>query len=159
MTKEPDLAQAFWAATLSLYGRPGVPEAALVLQDRDGLDVNMVLWCVWCGTQGRPLDSAQVQHAVKACAAWRAEVLEPLRALRRHMKGGIAGVDKSLSDPLREQVKGAELQAEQVQHAVLAALSPAPGAKASPELAMANVRAYSPKGTAEAGQIIAAAFR
>jgi uncharacterized protein (TIGR02444 family) len=160
LPEDDSLAQTFWSTTLSLYGRPGVPEACLMLQDRDGLDVNMVLWCIWCGTLGRPVAPALAAQAVAACAPWRAEVLEPLRALRRHMKAGIAGVPKGLSDPLRDQVKGAELDAERVQHAVLAGLAPGESASPSRDLALANVRAYSPAaGTSEVNAVIEAAFR
>jgi uncharacterized protein (TIGR02444 family) len=69
----------FWESSLALYRRPGVPEACLRLQDRDGLDVNLVLWCVWLGVTGRPLDEDLLGRAMAAVAPWRARAVLPLR--------------------------------------------------------------------------------
>jgi uncharacterized protein (TIGR02444 family) len=150
--------EAFWAFTLSLYGRAGVPEACLALQDRDGLDVNLALWCLWTGATGRALAASQIDSAKAACRPWRDGVLEPLRALRRHMKAGIASVDKALSDPLREQVKKSELAAERVQHAILAGLLTAAPTVGSRALAERNLALYA-SAPAESKTLLDAAFQ
>jgi len=38
-------ADRFWAFSLALYGKPGVAPALLGLQDRLGVDVNLLLFC------------------------------------------------------------------------------------------------------------------
>ena len=48
-----EAAASFWAFSLEFYARPGVAEACLALQDRHGLDVNILLLCCWLGWSGR----------------------------------------------------------------------------------------------------------
>src|SRR5258707_12890741 len=49
--------EVFWRFSLAFYERPGVADALVALQDRDGFDVNLVLFVLWLGISGhRPLD-------------------------------------------------------------------------------------------------------
>jgi uncharacterized protein (TIGR02444 family) len=45
--------EAFWCFSLAFYERPGVADALIALQDRDGFDVNLVLFALWLGISGR----------------------------------------------------------------------------------------------------------
>jgi len=121
----------FWESSLALYRRPGVPEACLRLQDRDGLDVNLVLWCVWLGVTGRPLDEDLLGRAMAAVAPWRARAVLPLREIRRDLKPGVPGAPAAETAALRESIKKMELAAERIQHLILAGLAPPPGAAAA----------------------------
>ena len=47
--------EAFWRFSLAFYERPGVPDALIALQDRDGFDVNLILFALWLGISGRGL--------------------------------------------------------------------------------------------------------
>ena len=79
--------QAFWRFSLAFYERPGVPDALIVLQDRDGFDVNLVLFALWLGISGRePLDSDALAAAERAAGTLRREMIEPLRNLRRKLR-------------------------------------------------------------------------
>ncbi|HEY9550471.1 MAG TPA: TIGR02444 family protein, partial [Kiloniellaceae bacterium] len=46
----------FWQFSGAVYARRGVAEACLALQQRHGLDVNLLLFCAWAGSNGRRLD-------------------------------------------------------------------------------------------------------
>ena len=56
----------FWAFSLEVYGRPGVAPACLALQDRHGLDVNLLLFCCWAASQGVTLDQRTLAAAEEA---------------------------------------------------------------------------------------------
>ena len=45
--------EALWRFSLAFYARPGVAEALIALQDRAGLDVNLMLFALWLGVSGR----------------------------------------------------------------------------------------------------------
>ena len=132
----------FWDFSLAVYARPGVPAACLDLQDRLGLDVNVLLFAAWaglgCGVRLSAEDLARVDSAI---APWRAEVVRPLRAVRRRVKGEDAA--------LYDQLKAAELAAERIQQDRLFAVSgltPVPGGHVASgaELAEANLRLLVP---------------
>ena len=49
------LDNAFWKFSLAVYAAPGVPEECLAVQERYGVDVNVLLFCAWLafGAQSR----------------------------------------------------------------------------------------------------------
>ena len=48
-----------WRFSQDFYRLPGVASALIALQDRAGLDVNLMLFALWLGVTGRsPLDHA-----------------------------------------------------------------------------------------------------
>lgn len=121
----------FWDFSLALYGREGVAQACVALQDRRGLDVNLLLFCCWAGSRGRRLDPADLKGLNEAVGPWRDAVVRPLRAIRRWLKSQAAALATpgALGAPahrLRERIKTDELQAEAVEQALLARTLPIP---------------------------------
>lgn len=110
----------FWSFSLGFYGRPGVSDACLDLQDRHGLDVNLVLYCCW---RGDILSEAQLQAAIALTAPWRAEIVQPLRALRRRLKPGFPPFPDAEVQGLRKRIADVELEAERLQQQALEALA------------------------------------
>lgn len=108
----------FWNFSGTVYGRAGVAEACLALQDRHGLDVNLLLFCAWAGTHGRRLDGGDLGLLRQASRPWQDNVVAPLRAARRWLKQQ-AAVPEDLGETFREAVKGLELQAEMLEQLVL----------------------------------------
>ncbi|MDP2699869.1 TIGR02444 family protein [Thalassospira sp.] len=108
-------AQNVWNFTVSLYGREGVAPLCLDLQERCGLDVNMVLFLLCLGQQGQaPHSIAALENAVRD---WREKVIVPLRATRRYLRGNPApDIEK-----LRERIKQDELAAEKIEQKLLCA--------------------------------------
>ena len=43
----------FWDFSLRVYGSDGVPAACIALQERRGIDVNLLLFSAWIGESGR----------------------------------------------------------------------------------------------------------
>jgi uncharacterized protein (TIGR02444 family) len=136
-------AERFWRFSLAVYGRPAVADACLALQDRHGLDVNLLLWCCWHAREGRALAAGDVTAAEARVSSWRATVVEPLRAVRRQLKRSIAGWPTAEVEQLRGRVKGAELEAERLEQAMLAAVSTGePDAGSTLALAEGNIACY-----------------
>jgi uncharacterized protein (TIGR02444 family) len=113
-------AHPFWDWSLEFYGGPGVEEALLDLQDRLGLDVNLLLFACWTGATGRGrLSGSEWARLIDGTADWRASVIEPLRVVRRHLKdrGDLPG-----ATALRERVKALELEAEHAAQLAIAGM-------------------------------------
>jgi len=110
---------SLWNWTLQAYGRPGVPDACLDLQDAHGQNTPFLLWAVWA--EGP--DAAVLAEAVRLAKAWDAAVLTPIRTVRRTLKPAFAGVEDKAREGLREDIKAAELRAERVLMESLEALS------------------------------------
>jgi uncharacterized protein (TIGR02444 family) len=136
-------AERLWRFSLAVYGRPGVADACLALQDRHGLDVNLLLWCCWHASEGRALGAADVTAAEARVSSWRATVVEPLRAVRRQLKRSIAEWPTADVEQLRAATKGAELEAERLEQVMLAAVSAGePNAGSTLALAAGSIRRY-----------------
>lgn len=109
--------QNFWDFSIQFYGVDGVAEACLELQNSHGLDVNMVLLCVWFGKHNGKLADSSMEQALEFSNHWRSCVVQPLRATRQWMKGHpppAEGQQLGFND-LREQIKKVELSAEKHQ--------------------------------------------
>ena len=116
----------FWDYSLRLYSRPGTAEICLRLQDRLGADVTLLMFGLWVAAGGGgALSVTDWGRAIGATQAWRDEVVRPLRAIRKNMKGGAwPGVAAADAEALRTRIKTLELEAELAQHRALAATFP-----------------------------------
>ena len=110
---------ALWEWTLEAYGRPGVAEATLDLQDQHGQNTSLLLWAVWA--EGP--DAMVLARGVAVARSWDAIILSPIRKVRRDLKPAFPGVDDGAREGLREDVKAAELRAERVLMETLEALA------------------------------------
>lgn len=99
-----------WDETLQAYGRPGVPEACLTLQDSWGQNTSLLLWAVWAEIA----DPKVLAKAADVARRWEAMTLNPIRAVRRALKPSFPGVADAAREDLREDVKAVELRAERV---------------------------------------------
>ena len=105
------LPESLWHFSLGLYARPGVADCCLHMQDKQGVNVNVLLWCAWLGARGYMLDHARLDGAMDITCAWDSRYVQPLRNLRRQMKAEF-GVDDAGVEAVRTSIKQAELQAE-----------------------------------------------
>ena len=104
-------AAALWRFALDFYALPDVSGALIELQDRAGLDVNLILFALWHGLSGRGrLDAQQLAAADQAVGMFRAEIIEPLRMLRRRLGTGLDADTRQL----RETITRVELDAEKI---------------------------------------------
>ena len=138
-------ANPFWDFSIAVYRRPGVGDACLALQEKRGIDVNLLLYFAWLGiAQGQRLGSDEIASVVIHAAAWHDGVVRPLRVLRTAMKGGAKGAPPALAERLRGQIKSAELNAERIEQQMLYAMRSqvSRSARGSLEGARANIGGY-----------------
>jgi len=137
----------FWDFSLAVYGHEGVAAACLDLQDRVGLDVNLLLFCLWSGLErGVAFDREGFAPVVIAADAWNESVVQPIRAARRRLKQGSAYLRDDITEGLRRQVLEAEIGCEHGEQLIIAAAAEAVLAKARQgtvaEAVAANLAVY-----------------
>ena len=127
-----------WTYSLRLYRRPGVAPACIALQDRLGVDVNLLFFCLWMAASGRHLTPATLRVAAGLARVWTTNVVGPLRGTRRFLK--------PLELPkLRRAVMQVELAAERAEQDLLYRLAPRAPARPPRDaagLAAANLASY-----------------
>ncbi len=112
----------FWDFSLAFYGDSAVQEACLDIQDNHGADVNLMLFCLYQASVGHCLADDTVRHLDAQVAAWRGEVVQPLRAIRRHLKPLPFPLSEDAQTDVRNDIKRLELRAEMHQQLHLDAL-------------------------------------
>jgi len=118
----PDGQSHFWEFSLTVYGAPGVQEECLHLQERYGVDVNVLLFCAYVGAvHGARLQESDVRAAAAALGDWNQTVVSNLRVARRALKPFATGASASgaAAEALRNLVKTAELEAERIEQKTL----------------------------------------
>ncbi len=128
----------FWDFSIGIYALPGVADACLTLQDEQGADINVVLFCLWIAQQkdGR-LSRTQLEEFLEDVSDWQNQVVTPLRTLGRQLKDSGSVIPPAFRELVRSTIKCAELDAEHAEQLYLAELLPvAPEAEhPSPEAA------------------------
>lgn len=117
----------------------------LQLQDVHGVDVNLLFFMIFLAFHTRRLTVSDVCRINETTAVWRERAVKPLRALRRNLKTGVAGMDARAVEQFRSDIKRCELQAERLQQEMLERAFPA-AEQGTPDsaanAAAANVAAY-----------------
>ena len=116
----------FWRFSLAVHGAPGVDAECLALQDTHGIDVDVLLFCVWVGARGTLLTDDELAAIEALVQPWRDAAIAPLRAARRGIKTLPQAADDDVA-ALRKDVAALELRAEQIEHAMLYQRVPALG--------------------------------
>ena len=105
----------FWDYSLRFYADPETKAACLDLQDRFGADVNIVLYALYRASRGDQLDLGGLREADQAVAAWRDDVVRPLRQVRRALKPHPHALSAADQSRVHDRIKKLELEAEQAQ--------------------------------------------
>ncbi len=131
----------FWTFSLSVYGAEGVAPACLELQDRRGIDVNLLLFCLWSALEREIAYDREGFGAIVAAAGdWQRTVIEPMRAARRRLKAGSPHLPDDTTAALRREVLAAEIACEHGEQLIIAAAADAlPDAPRKAEAAEAVV--------------------
>ena len=111
----------FWDFALAVYRAKGVSAACLNLQERHGIDINLMLFCLWLGESGRgALTETEMLAVMAASDRWHKVVVKGLRLVRRALKDGFADAPAQLRDALRAEVQATEIDAEHLEQLILA---------------------------------------
>ncbi len=112
----------FWDFSLQVYRREGVGAACLNLQAQHGIDVNIMLFCLWLGETGRGVQNAEeCADMLAATDRWHQEVVKGLRHVRQILKDGFPDTPDELRESLREEIQAAEIDSEHLEQLLLAA--------------------------------------
>jgi uncharacterized protein (TIGR02444 family) len=118
MAKNEGAAEKFWRFSLMVYARPGIADALIRLQDRDGHNVNLILYGLWLGIcEATRLDAAALARAQETTAGLNRNVVAPLRQLRGALRDDPAPDMRAL----RQRVLALEIAAERCVQTRLAA--------------------------------------
>ncbi|MEG0201389.1 MAG: DUF2390 domain-containing protein [Comamonas sp.] len=105
--------EQIWKEICERYADHEHAAALLQRQEQQGLDVVLELFWECAQARGYRLSEQARQEAAAFVSDWRAQVLLPLRQLRRGMKPMEARVLEAAE--IRAQIQGAELLAERTQ--------------------------------------------
>ncbi|RPI42477.1 MAG: TIGR02444 family protein [Betaproteobacteria bacterium] len=109
----------FWRFSLAFYGRAGVPETCLRLQDARAVDVNVMLYLLFLAGMGIRIQRPDLDRIESLVGDWRESVVRPLRGVRRTLKTIQAPFATAATEKLRNEVKRIELEAERLQQLVM----------------------------------------
>ncbi|MCG8492064.1 MAG: TIGR02444 family protein [Sneathiellales bacterium] len=139
---------ALWEYSVKLYSNEEVSKACLSLQDRQSLDVNIVLFCVWVAASGHgEFEGSELSSALHISKNWQDGSVKPLRDVRRFLKSSFEPIDARMAADLKRVISESELFAEKLEILALDRLidRPATGSfdqKACLEAAALNLMTY-----------------
>lgn len=139
---------ALWEYSVKLYSNDKVAKACLSLQDRQSLDVNILLFCVWVAASGHgEFEGDELSSALRISQNWQEGSVKPLREVRRFLKSSFDPIDARMAADLKRVISESELYAEKLEILALDRLidRPATGSfdqKACLESAAGNLMAY-----------------
>ena len=135
-----------WDFSLRFYALPGVDAVCIDLQDRHGVDVNVLLFLLFLAEAGRAVSAEDVARIDSEVRTWRDGIVAPLRTARRNLRIPTGSVDPDAAEALRTNVKRIELEAERLQQETLERSFPSAAtgtaAASSTVVARANLDAY-----------------
>ena len=101
-----------WDFVSRLYAAQGVAPACLDLQERHGIDVTFMLFCLWRGSvSAKPL-GAHMPALAATAREWHEAVVLPLRAARRRLKAEAIASPRPEARALYKTVMAAEIDCE-----------------------------------------------
>ncbi|MBX2808363.1 MAG: TIGR02444 family protein [Cellvibrionaceae bacterium] len=103
-----------WHFSCEYYQQADIEQLCLQLQDDYGMDIPLLFFCVWSGYYFGELTDKTVQQAQCLTESYEAVCIQPLRRVRRQMKSQQYDGLAASWEPVRQQVKVAELNAERL---------------------------------------------
>lgn len=114
MNSESLPSESLWRFALAFYAQPSVSESCLMLQDTYQANVCLIIAMCWLDTRAISISEMDLNPIVAYADQWAAQVIAPLRGLRRALKHSVANLlEDDLQQQIRNHIKQAELLAEQ----------------------------------------------
>lgn len=106
----------FWNFSLEVYSKKGVSDACIALQEKCGVDVNILLFCCWTASVGHPvLSKHEVTLLCRSAADWNYDIVQKLRSVRKSFKIKNYECDEEEVRQLQNQILEVEIKAEQIE--------------------------------------------
>lgn len=103
-----------WDYATKIYAIPDVQEGLLALQDRFHIDVNAILWCLWCGRYGFGVGEGEVRKILASTTDMARHTTKPLRTVRLYLSSPKVGFDPVEVKDLRDKVLLLEIRSEEM---------------------------------------------
>ena len=137
----------FWNWSLDHYQQKAVSSVLLKLQDDANLNVNLLLWCLWCAKSYEEIPELVLRKAHDLTSRWSADLAINLRQVRRALKSPPKQADADKAKALRDVIMKAELSAEEIEQLMLENLAqdnlkPAHGPQDTEQRARRNLVSY-----------------
>jgi uncharacterized protein (TIGR02444 family) len=112
---------SLWTFSVSLYQQAGVEAECLSLQDRFGVNVNVLFLCLYAGAKfGAKLSRGDIEAAERLIVEWDTQVVKTLRKLRQLLKRNAERSEWPQStELLRANIKDTELASERIESSML----------------------------------------
>jgi len=139
--------ESLWNWMLEVYPRPGVSDALIALQDREGLNVNALLFVIWLACRNSRLTRDGADEIERLNGEWASTIVAPVRTVRRLLKSSTLIAEDKKSD-IRKRIQAIELELEEMHCALLEERAAPDRAdeetepEARSELASDNLRQY-----------------
>jgi len=128
----------FLQFSIAVYGESTVSDACLWLQDEFGIDVNFLLFVLFCGHRGYAITVDDIERLENHLRPWRENVVRPMRRVRRWLKQQTNYADV---DTIRQPLLALEIECEKRQQRMMESLLSPQGAP-SGQVAAANAVRY-----------------
>jgi uncharacterized protein (TIGR02444 family) len=139
-------ADEFWRFSEEFYARPGVERACLSLQNRRGVDVNILMICIWLAGQHVEVVGPLLGEMDSAVINWRDVVVGPLRQVRKQLPRFVGKISDESRNSVKKAIRSAELAAERAsQQRMIETLNKFPARATNidtKELAAMSLRVY-----------------
>jgi uncharacterized protein (TIGR02444 family) len=109
-----ELNNPFWQFSLTQWKNPALQAQLLTLQNEHGFRINLLLLAMWLSFEGRDI-RPHVETFISESRTWHEHVVVPLRLTRQCLPGAVCA--------LKKHVQACELEAEQIEQALLYASS------------------------------------
>ena len=100
----------FWRFSLEQWQKPSLQTQLLHLQNTQDYRINLLLLAMWLGFEHHDI-RPHLTSLVNASRAWHEQVVAPLRQTRQNLPTTVSA--------LKKQLQACELQAEQIEQAIL----------------------------------------
>lgn len=129
----------FWDFSLRVYGRDGVSDACIGLQDRHILDVNLILLSIWLGHNGHPvIGYDQLTRALDVSRRWNKDIICGIRSVRLALKNDFSPIAEDSCEFLRNSILSLEIEGEHLEQLALAStVTSTPNEDLEPSLRLA----------------------
>lgn len=104
----------FWDYAVNLYGKTGVTDVCLKLQDELGLNVNLILLLCYAEQHRLQISSKQLKQLVQCVDKWHREYTKPLRRIRRDL-----ALEDSATVEAKRAIFDAEIELEKAEQKLL----------------------------------------
>ncbi len=135
-----------WDFVTHLYAAPSIAPACLGLQERHGIDVTFMLFCLWQGTANKTPLGAHTPALAAIAREWHEAVVLPVRSARRKLKTEAETSQRQEIKALYKTVVTTEIDCEHAELLMLAeradALCGLPEGKGTAAVMARNMAAF-----------------